>query len=93
MPSSPSTTDEDANLDRVEATNEDPAPSKKPWLQLASLGMELAGATLGMAAVGGMIDWYRDQPLGIGVAFGALVGFGFGMLRFIQKAMQQINRS
>ncbi len=60
-------------------------------MKFSGLGMELAGATLGVAAIGYLVDRYRGQTEGYGVAAGALIGFTLGMYRFIQKAMQEIN--
>ncbi|MCG8652074.1 MAG: AtpZ/AtpI family protein, partial [Pirellulales bacterium] len=65
--------------------------SQKPWGKLAGLGMELAGSTLGLGAVGYLVDWYWNTPNSLGVAIGALLGFALGMFRFIQKAMLEIN--
>lgn len=60
-------------------------------MKFASLGMELAGSTLGVAAIGYLVDRYRGQAGGYGVAAGTLIGFTFGMYRFIHQAMQEIN--
>ncbi|MGI9472329.1 MAG: hypothetical protein ACR2NZ_12380 [Rubripirellula sp.] len=62
----------------------------KPWLKVVGLGMELAGSTLVLAGVGHLVDRYRGKADGVGVAIGAFLGFGLGMFRFIQKALQQI---
>jgi F0F1-type ATP synthase assembly protein I len=60
------------------------------WMKFAGLGMELAGSSLGLAAIGYFVDRYRDKDDGYGVAAGLLVGFSFGMFRVIQKAMNEV---
>lgn len=52
------------------------------------LGFELAGTTLGTMGIGIVADWYAGSQRPIGTAIGALVGFAYGMLRFIQRANQ-----
>jgi thiol:disulfide interchange protein len=56
------------------------------WMKVAGLGIELAGTTLGMTAIGIGIDWTLQSPRPIATAIAALVGFAFGMFRFIQRA-------
>ncbi|MFK8110978.1 MAG: AtpZ/AtpI family protein [Rubripirellula sp.] len=75
---------------QLEAEQGETPKNDKPWMKMAGMGMELAGSTLGLAAVGYFVDQYRGESKGYGIAIGCLVGFGFGMFRFIQKAMQQI---
>ena len=60
--------------------------SSKPWMRMASLGIELASYTLGLAAAGYVVDMRRGHETLYATAIGSLVGFGFGMFRFIQKA-------
>ena len=79
----------DSIEDNEESSSVQPSNSK-PWMQMVGLGMELASYTLGLAAIGYAIDRYRGHENGLGVAFGALIGFVFGMFRFIQKAMREI---
>jgi hypothetical protein len=62
------------------------------WQRFAGLGMELSGATLGLAAVGYGLDRWRGADGTIGVALGALIGFAFGMFRLIQTAMDEIRK-
>lgn len=71
---------------------DDSSPPDRPWTRLVGLGMELSGTTLGLAGIGYLVDrhWLRGD--GLGVAIGAFVGFAFGMFRFIQKAMREVNR-
>ena len=64
--------------------------TKTPWLKFAGLGMELAGSTLGMAAIGYLVDRLRGKADGYGIAAGVLIGFSFGMFRLIQKAMREV---
>ncbi len=71
--------------------NQTDASRAQPWLKFAGLGMELAGSTLGLAAIGYLIDRYRGKDDGYGVAAGALIGFSFGMFRLIQKAMREVH--
>jgi F0F1-type ATP synthase assembly protein I len=59
-------------------------------MKFAGLGMELAGSTLGLAAIGYLVDRYRGKDDGYGVAAGALIGFLFGMYRLIQTAMREV---
>lgn len=68
-----------------------PNSDPRPWTRVAGLGMELAGATLGCAGIGHLIDRYRGGTDGIGVGIGAFIGFALGMFRFIQKALQEVN--
>lgn len=58
-------------------------------MKLAGMGMELAGSTLGLAGVGYLFDWYQGGPDRYGTAAGILIGFAFGMFRFIQKARKE----
>ncbi|WP_186775789.1 AtpZ/AtpI family protein [Rubripirellula tenax] len=51
-----------------------------------SAGLELSGVSLGMAAVGYGFDRYFDSSRPIATAIGLLIGFSFGMFRFIQRA-------
>ena len=69
------------------------APNGKPpqndsasWMRFAGMGVELASYTLAMTAIGYAIDRYFENEKGIGVALGTLIGFSFGMFRFIQRA-------
>ena len=57
-----------------------------PWMRMAGLGMELASYTLGLAAIGYVVDSRRGHARPYATAAAALVGFSFGMFRFIQKA-------
>lgn len=61
-------------------------PDAAAWMKVAGLGIELAGTTLGVTAIGVGIDWYTGSQRPIGTAIGALLGFSFGMFRFIQRA-------
>lgn len=61
-------------------------PDSGAWMKVAGLGIELAGNTLAATAIGIGIDWYAGSQRPIGTAIGALTGFAFGMLRFIQRA-------
>jgi hypothetical protein len=64
--------------------------SRKPWLRMAGMGIELASITLGLAGLGFWIDSQRGHVTPYATALGALVGFSYGMFRFIQKAIGRI---
>jgi F0F1-type ATP synthase assembly protein I len=57
-------------------------------MKFAGLGMELASYALGLAAVGYAIDFQRGHDKPYGAAAGTLLGFSFGMFRFIQRVSQ-----
>ena len=61
-------------------------------MTFAGMGIELAGTTLGVAAIGYVVDWYLAAARPYGFASGALVGFAFGMFRFIQRALHESQR-
>ncbi len=63
------------------------------WMKYAGMGIELAGLTLGAGAIGYFVDWYFASERSIGVAFGVLIGFSFGMFRFIQVALKSVQRN
>lgn len=65
--------------------------TEKPWMRFVGLGMELATSTLVVAGLGFAIDHYRDHTTLFGTAFGALVGFAIGMVRFIKQASQSVD--
>ena len=52
------------------------------------MGTELAGFTLFVAGVVYVIDSFSESPKPYGTAFGALIGFTLGMVRFIRQARQ-----
>ena len=70
----------------------DPVLKRRPWLQFAGLGMELAGSTLGLAAIGYAVDQARGAADRLGIVAGLLIGFSFGMYRLIQKAMREVQQ-
>lgn len=74
-------------------TRESPQTSTaaKPWMKFAGLGMELASYSLGAAGVGYAVDLQRGHGKPYGAAVGTLIGFGFGMVRFIQRVSRQQN--
>jgi F0F1-type ATP synthase assembly protein I len=59
-------------------------------MQFAGLGMELSATTLGLAGIGYLVDTVRGHQTLYATATGVLVGFAFGMFRFIQKASGSI---
>ena len=60
---------------------------------VVGMGFELAGTTVVLAGLGHLVDRYFGADRSIGFALGGLVGFGLGMLRFIMKALRQIEES
>ncbi len=83
--------------DHLDSPDQRPDPQEiphgsrqQPWMKFAGLGMELAGSTLGLAAIGYLVDRYRGKDDGYGIAVGVLVGFAFGMYRLVGKAMQEV---
>jgi len=60
----------------------------KPWMKVAGMGMELASYTLGLAGIGYVVDLRRHHTTPYATAAGALLGFSYGMFRFVQKASQ-----
>ncbi|QDT13242.1 Putative F0F1-ATPase subunit (ATPase_gene1) [Planctomycetes bacterium K23_9] len=74
--------------DDLEADSTDSSSPSKPWMKFAGLGMELASYSLGLAAIGYVIDLQRGHDKPYGAAAGTLVGFAFGMFRFIQRVSQ-----
>jgi F0F1-type ATP synthase assembly protein I len=55
----------------------------------AGLGIELAGTTVGVAAIGYVIDWKVQNSTPYATALAALVGFSFAMFRFIQNVTKK----
>ena len=53
-------------------------------LRLAGMGTELAGITLVFMGVGYLVDSVRGHETGYAAAFGTLIGFTLGMIRFIR---------
>ena len=64
--------------------NSDKEP--KAWMRFAGLGMELAGYTVALMGIGYAIDTNRGHVKPLCTAIGTLIGFSFGMFRFIQQA-------
>ena len=50
--------------------------------------MELASYTIAAAGLGFLFDKHRGHVTPYATAFGALVGFTFGMYRFIRQASE-----
>ena len=55
------------------------------WMRFAGMGIELASYTLSIAGVGYLIDQSRGHVRPVCTALGTLIGFSFGMFRFIQR--------
>jgi F0F1-type ATP synthase assembly protein I len=68
-----------------DAESNDTSSRAKPWMKFAGLGMELASYALGLAAIGYAIDFQQGHDKPYGAAAGTLIGFSFGMFRFIQR--------
>lgn len=62
-----------------------PSWHHSPVFRFLGLGSELAGFTLVFAGVGYAIDSTRGHSKPYATAFGALIGFTFAMVRFIQQ--------
>ena len=71
-------TDDDLGLSQ-------PHAAPKTWMRFAGLGIELASYTLALAAIGYAVDTSRGHAKPICTALGTLIGFSFGMFRFIQR--------
>ena len=63
---------------------------KATWMRFAGLGMELSASTLAPAAIGYFIDIRREHETLYATALGGLIGFSFGMYRFILQATRVI---
>ncbi|TWU30963.1 AtpZ/AtpI family protein [Novipirellula artificiosorum] len=61
--------------------------SDTAWFRYAGMGLELAGTTLLLTALGYWIDAWRDAERPLATALGMLVGFSLGMTRFIIVAL------
>ncbi|WP_149752721.1 AtpZ/AtpI family protein [Rubripirellula obstinata] len=59
------------------------------WMKHAGLGIELAGTTIGVAALGYAIDWKMQNKTQYATALFALIGFSFAMFRFIQNVSRE----
>ena len=59
------------------------------WMKQVGLGIELAGTTIGVAALGYFIDWKMQTATPYATASFALVGFSFAMFRFIQNVTRE----
>jgi F0F1-type ATP synthase assembly protein I len=59
-------------------------------LRLAGLGTELAGFTLVFLGIGYFVDSIGRHDTGWATAFGTLIGFTLGMIRFIRQ-VRKIN--
>ena len=83
------------SAEKLEGKNTSPQPDNSPrsFAVVAGMGFELAGTTVVMAGIGHLIDRYFGGERGLGFAIGGLTGFGLGMLRFILKALKQIEES
>jgi F0F1-type ATP synthase assembly protein I len=59
-------------------------------LRFAGLGTELATYTLVCAGIGYLIDSARGHEKSYVTAFGTLIGFTLGMVRFIREVRKNI---
>lgn len=82
--------DDPANSESQHRNNLTPSQSgrigEKQWMRFAGMGLELASYTLGLCAIGYAADWYFGLDPQVATAAGTLIGFAFGMYRFIQQA-------
>ncbi|MEM0924901.1 MAG: AtpZ/AtpI family protein [Planctomycetota bacterium] len=82
----------DANAEGRESTrSRSREPSRSSGMRYAAMGTELASYTLTFAAIGYAIDWYRGHAKPYATAAATLIGFVYGMFRFIVE-VQRVNR-
>ena len=62
-------------------------------LRFAGAGLELAGSTIVLATLGYWLDRKLGNATPIAMAFGGLLGFAAGMLRFVRLAMDVSRRA
>ena len=60
---------------------------------MVSAGLELATAVAIGLAAGYLVDRFLAGERPLGMAFGALIGFGLGMVRFIIRAKRSTQQS
>lgn len=86
----------EAGLASLSAEKEEEKNSSQPDTRPRSLafvggmGFELAGTTVCLAGLGHLADRYLGGDRSVGFAIGGLIGFGLAMLRFILKALREI---
>ncbi|WP_182867258.1 AtpZ/AtpI family protein [Stieleria mannarensis] len=61
------------------------------WIRLAGAGLELAFITIVFGAIGAAIDRQMQAARPVCSAIGGLLGFTFGMIRFIRLATSVSN--
>lgn len=74
--------------DREPSEFHESAEQKRSWMRFAGLGMELAGYTVFLGGVGFLFDKHRGHATPYATALGALIGFTWGMYRFIRQASE-----
>ena len=81
--------DREAGADRDGGVSSDQKPPRlkiSPGvLRFAGLGTELAVSTLAIAGIGYFVDSVRGHEKPYATAFGTLIGFTLGMVRFIHQ--------
>ncbi|MGB7344634.1 MAG: AtpZ/AtpI family protein [Pirellulaceae bacterium] len=75
-----------ANGKETGQNERDQTKSANSWMRFAGMGLELASYTLALTAIGYAVDHYRGHQTPIATAIGTMIGFSFGMFRFIQRA-------
>ena len=90
-PNRDSESDRNVNNDERSGDDEDARrKTRAKVLRFAGLGTELAAYTLTVAGVGYVIDSARGHDKAYATAFGTLIGFTFGMVRFIREVNKHI---
>ena len=67
-------------------TPDGPGKSSPIWLRLSGAGIELAFITIAFGAAGTLIDGRTQAEQPVAAAFGGLIGFTLGMVRFLRLA-------
>ncbi|NND99037.1 MAG: AtpZ/AtpI family protein [Pirellulaceae bacterium] len=81
---------EENRRDSSAPANPNPTASDSSrWMKFAGLGIELSSITLGCAGIGYLVDHLYGNPKPFGAALGTLIGFTFGMYRFIRRVSPQ----
>ncbi|MCA9140050.1 MAG: AtpZ/AtpI family protein [Planctomycetales bacterium] len=99
QPTSPDQTDREPDAQHAADVQGSGLPSSVPsapvWVRLTGAGMELAFITIVFGATGAAIDRHFNMARPMYSAFGGLLGFTLGMVRFIRMAnlISQAQRS
>ena len=75
-----------AQADSADKHRSKPLGGSAPWLRLTGAGIELAFVSLAFGAIGWGLDRWAQSPRPLMTALAGLIGFAFGMYRFIRLA-------